>query len=165
MTIDPNILLAQLQPVVRPAYADGPGSAPSAPLEQQPFDELLARAARGLIDSGRPVTADSAIAEPFTNDQLARLATAADQAEASGARRALLLMDGRGLVLDVPSRAVTMELGTGASSTVSGIDAAVHVAPDTSDAPPRPLQPPTGIAPPALGRQLDAASQRPSTAA
>jgi hypothetical protein len=165
MTTDPNILLHRLQPAVRPTYAGGTGGAPKAPLEQQPFDELLVKASQGLIASGRSVTAGDAVASPLTDDELTHLAAAADQAEASGAQRALLVMDGRGLVLDVAARTLTAEVSAGTATPVTGIDTAVFVAGTASESAPLLLPPPAGVAPPAVGRQLDAASQRPSTAA
>ncbi len=157
MTIDPNILLRQLEPAVRPAYAGAPSTRPAAPLEHQPFDELLARASKGLIASGRPVSARFATAEPFTGEQLARLSAAADLAETAGATTALLLMDGRGLVLDVSTRTLAAELSADASSRVTDLDAAVFVAGDAAASTTAPLSPPGGVAPPAVGEQLDAA--------
>jgi hypothetical protein len=165
MTTDPNILLRQLEPAVRPAYAGAPSQRPAAPLEHQPFDELLAKAARGLVESGRTVSAGFAAAEPFTTEQVARLSAAADLAEAAGATRALLLMDGRGLVLDVPGRTLAGELSADAASQVTGLDAAVFVAGDSAASTAVPLSPPGGIAPPAVGEQLDAAGQASQAAA
>ena len=165
MTTDPNILLRQLEPAVRATYAAAPSSRPSAPLEHQPFDELLAKAAQGRIASGRPVSVQLAAGEPPTAEQLARLASAADVAEAAGAARALLLMDGRGLVLDVPTRTLSAELSAEAASRVTGLDAAVFVAGAGAAATPAALHPPGGIAPPAVGAQLDTAGQTPLTAA
>jgi hypothetical protein len=165
MTIDPNILLRQLEPAIRPAYAGAPSTRPAAPLEHQPFDELLAKASKGLIASGRPVSARFAAGEPFTGQQLARLSAAADLAEAAGAARALLLMDGRGLVLDVPTRTLAAELSADAASRVTGLDAAVFVAGDSAASTMVPLKPPGGVAPPAVGEQLDAARQASQAAA
>ena len=165
MTIDSNILLRQLEPAVRPAYAGAPSTRPAAPLEHQPFDELLARASEGLIASGRPVSAQFAATEPFTGEQLARLSAAADLAEAAGATRALLLMDGRGLVLDVPTRTLAAELSADAASRVTRLDAAVFVAGDGAESTTVPLSPPGGVAPRAVGEQLDAARQASPAAA
>ncbi|MHC4082524.1 MAG: hypothetical protein ACYTGM_06460 [Planctomycetota bacterium] len=165
MTTDPNILLRQLEPVVRPAYAGAPSTRPPAPLEHQPFDELLAKAAKGLIASGRTVSAEFTAHESLTGEQLARLAAAADVAEAAGAARALLLMDGRGLVLDVPARTLAAELSADAASPVTGLDAAVFVAGDGAASTAVPLNPPGGVAPPAVGEQLDAARQASQAAA
>jgi hypothetical protein len=156
MTVDPNILLKQLEPAVGPAYARASSARPSTPLEQQPFEELLALAGQGRIESGRTVNTDFAAAEPFTGDELSRLAAAADVAEAAGATRALLLMNGRGLVLDVPTRSLSGELSADASSRVVGLDTAVYVADPGEETAAVPLGPPGGVAPPAVGKQLDA---------
>jgi hypothetical protein len=163
MTTDPTIMLKRLEPAVRPAYAGAPGPGPAAPLERRPFDELLAQAAQGRLESGRPVSAADAAAA-LTGAELARLSAAADVAEAAGATRALLLLDGRGLVLDVATRSLGAELSADAASRVIGVDAAVFVA--GGEAPSAPaLEPPGGVAPPAVGRQLDAADQRQPAAA
>jgi hypothetical protein len=165
MTSDPNILLKQLEPAVRPAYAGAHKATPAAPLEQRPFDELLALASQGLVDSGRSVSVDYAAAEALTGDELSRLSAAADVAEAAGARKALLLMDGRGLVLDVPTRTLSAELSADESSRVTGLDTAVYVGNEAVESAPAPLKPPGGVAPAAVGRQLDLAVQGPLAAA
>ena len=54
---DATFLLKRLEPAVRPSYF-GPGNVrPSAPLEQQPFEDLLAAAKAGRLASGRSVSA------------------------------------------------------------------------------------------------------------
>ncbi|MHC4219388.1 MAG: hypothetical protein ACYSU7_13160 [Planctomycetota bacterium] len=159
MTIDPTILLKQLEPAVGPAYARTSSAGPATPLEQQPFDELLAQAQQGRIESGRTVMTQYAAAEPFTGEELTRLSAAADLAEASGAKRALLLMNGRGLVLDVATRSLSGELAADTSSRMVGLDTAVYVAGEGEESAAVPLRPPGGVAPPAVGKQLDAISQ------
>ncbi|MHC4774822.1 MAG: hypothetical protein ACYTBR_06080 [Planctomycetota bacterium] len=154
MTTDPNILLRQLEPAVRPAYGGARHADPAAPLEHRPFEALLAQA-------GRSVSVEYAAAEPLTGEELSRLSTAADLAEAAGARKALLLMDGRGFVLDVAARTLSAELSAGASSPVTGLDTAMFVAGDGAESVPVPLRPPGGVAPAAVGRQIDAVRQRP----
>ena len=159
MTIDPNQLLRKLNPPVRPVGTDRarPGR---APIEQQSFGELLSLVADGTIASDRPITvADpDALTEPLTDAQLARLASAADQAEAAGARNAVMLMDGRGFVLDVHDRAVTSELGPAASSGVVPIDAAVYVPNDeeltTLATQQRTTGPGMGVLPSAVAEQI-----------
>ncbi len=160
MTSDSLQLLKQLEPIVRPAYAGG-SAPPTGALENQPFDELLARARQGQVASGRTVTADRA--GELSGEQVARLSSAADLAEASGAQRALLLMDGRGLLLDVASRVISAELSADDTSRLANLDAAVYVPGDDDASSPALLAPPSGVAPPGVGRQLDAA-MRPSAA-
>ena len=159
MTTDPSILLKQLQPAVLPGYATTRPTGPSVPLEHQRFDTLLDQARQGLVESGRTVSAGDATAEPLTPDQVQRLSSAADLAEASGARTALLMMDGRGLVLDVPTRTLTAELGADTPSRVAHPDTAVYVPGD--DEATATLPPPGGVASRAV---TDALNSRPSAA-
>ena len=160
MTIDPSHLLKKLEPAVRPAGAPGARHVPQAPLEQQSFDELLQLVSTGSISSGRPVSLGASLPDEEELDEAAlrRLAAAADLAEASGARRAVMLLDGRGLVMDVASRAVIAELSANASHRLVDIDAAVYVAGD-DDAPvePMPGQPDAGRIPAAVLEQIEAA--------
>jgi hypothetical protein len=113
MTNDPTFLLRQLSPAVLPASV--PAAAPRPPLDGLGFDELLRQARGGGLESGRDVAVAYRPAEALTRGQLDRLATAADLAEASGAERALVLLDGRSLLLDVPARALRGELAQGAA--------------------------------------------------
>jgi hypothetical protein len=165
MTIDPNILLKQLEPAVRPSYAGARTGGPAAPLEHQPFDELLARAARGGIESGRPVSAAYETPEPLSPQQIERLSSAADLVEATGAQRALLLVDGRGLVLDIPSRTLSADLSADAASRVVSLDAAMYVAGESDESRGPVLPPPGGVAPRGVAEQIDAVKSNPPAAA
>ena len=158
---DPTFLLKQLEPAVRPAYLTAPPSRPLAPLEQQPFDELLASAKAGRLASGRAVSTAHE-GEPISPEQLQRLAVAADRAESSGAQRAVLLLDGRALVLDVPTRTVSAELS--ASAPMQKIDTALYVPTESEQTGTRPVGPPGGVAPRGVALQIDQA-QRPSPSA
>lgn len=159
MTVDPTHLLKQLEPAVRPAYASAATVRATPPLEHQPFDELLARAGQGLVESGRVVSAAFGPAEELSREQLARLSAAADLAEAAGAKRALLLMDGRGLVLDVPDRTLSGELD--ASHRVVGLEAAFYVPGEGDASRDAPLGPPSGVAPREVGEHLEQAQDQP----
>ena len=158
MTPDPTGLRRQLEPAVRPDYASGPARGPRPPIEHARFDELLERASRGLVESGRPVRYAVAAGEAPSPQQLERLAAAADLAEAAGARRALIVVEGRGLVLDVPQRVVAEELSAG--TRLLSVDAAVYVAGDDEEPTPAPLPPPGAVAPRAVAEQVEAAHQR-----
>jgi len=163
--IDPTFLLKQLEPAIRPAYLGPPASRPTAPLEQQPFDELLASAKAGRLASGRSVSTAHE-GEPISPEQLQRLAVAADRAESSGAQRAVLLLDGRALVLDVATRTISEELS--ASSAMEKIDMAVYVPTESAQTDARPLGPPGGVAPRGVALQIEQAQQaehRPPSAA
>ena len=154
MTSDSLQLLKQLAPPVPPAYAGGPAAPGTPPLEHQQFDALLARAAQGLIESGRPVTTKLESSAPLDESQMRRLASAADRAEALGARRALMLIDGRGFVLDVSNRQLAAELSPDPPSQSFNLDAALYVAGVQSSPP---LAPPAGVAPPAVTDQIESA--------
>jgi hypothetical protein len=171
MAIDPAQLLRQLEPAVRP------GSAPAAPartvpsVERADFGELLSLVSKGTIHSGRPaaVAPGAAIAPPLQPAQLDRIAAAADLLEAAGAKRALLLVDGRGLVLDVESRHITSELSASSPPEVVAIDAAVSVAGEDEDVTGEPSAPPAlarGIMPATVARLLHATPEpsHPATA-
>lgn len=56
------------------------------------------------------------------------MAAAADQAEAAGYRRALLLIDGRGFVVDVASRSILAELSEHNDARAHQVDGAIFVA-------------------------------------
>ena len=160
--IDPTFLLKQLEPAIRPAYLGTPPSRPTAPLEQQPFDELLASAKAGRLASGRDVSA-AYEGEPITTEQFQRLAIAADRAESSGAQRAVLLIDGRALMLDVATRTISSELT--ASSAMEKIDTAIYVPTESEQTNTRPVGPPSGIAPRGVALQIEQAQHRSPSAA
>ena len=160
--IDPTFLLKQLEPAVRPAYLGTPPLRPTAPLEQQPFDELLASAKAGRLASGRDVSA-AYEGEPITTEQFQRLAIAADRAESSGAQRAVLLIDGRALMLDVATRTISSELN--ASSAMEKIDTAIYVPTESEQTNTRPVGPPSGIAPRGVALQIEQAQHRSPSAA
>ena len=146
---DPSFLLRKLEPAVAPSCLTAPATRPTAPLEHRPFDELLAEARAGQLASGRTVSAGFELSP----QQLDRLAGAADLAEASGANRAMLLLDGRAMVLDVPTRTISGELSL--SLQIEKLDAAVYVPAEGEQEPPRPLGPPGGIAPRAVAEQIE----------
>ncbi len=158
MTLDPAQLRRQLEPVVRPGLAPSV-PAPARPgLADQSFGELLALASRGGIESGRRVQVTFEPNETLDDQQITRLSAAADLAEASGARRAMTLIDGRGFVLDVEQRTLTAELLAGAGSRfVHELDAAIYV-PGADEQETEPLGPPAARMPPsAVARQIASA--------
>lgn len=156
MAADSAYLLRRLEPAVRPAFATPPPpQRPQPPLEGQSFDELLALTQQGSVRSGRAVRwggggggADPA--SPIDEQQLARLSAAADVAEAAGARRALMLIDGRGVVLDVANRTLVAELADDGAARTVKVDAAVNVPDPDHDSEGPPATPPS----PGLMRQL-----------
>jgi|CXWL01.1.fsa_nt_gi hypothetical protein len=71
------------------------------------FAELLGKVKAGEISSGLPVVVSKDAGIELTEDQLARLAHAADKAQAAGVTRALVELDGKWVMLDVGVREVT----------------------------------------------------------
>ena len=124
-------LLRRLEPAVRPGFA-GPSAPASidatATLDTQPFEALLAGAFRGEIHSDQPLHIACDIQPPLSDEQVQRLSLAADRALAGGANMALLMLDGRGVIVDVRSRAITGELTATDAPELLRIDAAMVVA-------------------------------------
>lgn len=89
------------------------------------FKALLGQAKRGELSSGRDVSIDPGLKIDLTPDQVKALSAAADKAEAAGLNRALVMIGGRGLVLDVASRSVTAAADMGAPGVLSQIDGVV----------------------------------------
>lgn len=96
-----------------------------ADLSSAGFAELLGLARRGEVSSGRDVTIDPGVNVDLTPDQRSALAAAADRAEAAGLNRALVIVGGRGLVLDVASRSVTATTDITSPTVLSQIDGVV----------------------------------------
>jgi hypothetical protein len=92
-------------------------------IESASFAELLDQVKSGKLGSQRTVepAADENI--QLSNDEQIRLSAAADKAEASGIRSALVLLEGKRLVLDVGSRQVrhAEESSQGITSGVDGV--------------------------------------------
>lgn len=70
------------------------------------FASLLRRAESGDLESGRSLRIDDAAQVELTGNQLARLSQATDAAQAAGARKLFAMVDGVGVVIDVPSRTI-----------------------------------------------------------
>ncbi len=127
MTSQSADLLRLLSPVGRPppsaSASARPGSAgaagPGAGIEHASFADLLRRAESGDFASGIPVKVDEHAGVTLTEEQIARLSIAADKAEAAGIHKALVLIDGQSLLLDVHTRTVTgkADLGGGAPAS------------------------------------------------
>ena len=87
------------------------------------FSDLLSKASGGEFSTGLDVTVSAGAGIELNTEQLQRLAKIADAAEAQGASRVLVLMDGQALTMDVGVRQIT---GTAdLNSVVTGIDAVV----------------------------------------
>lgn len=122
MNTSPAHLLRRLGSGVRPDGAAPPAG--PAPVESAGFADLLRRARSGELTSKLPVEIDPGAGVTLTDDQLTRVAAAADQAEAAGVRTALLTIDGQRLLLDVHSRRITGPAPAD-SAVLPGIDGVV----------------------------------------
>jgi len=155
MSLNSAQLLKQLEPAVRPALAPASSARQNAALETQSFERLLSLASQGAIHSGRQIDVQCEAVPPLAASQLERLAAAADQAQAAGAKHALMLIDGRGFVLDVQNRALTAELSNDPASRLANIDAAMFVPGDDQARLDRVLGPPnSGVMPKARATPL-----------
>ncbi len=126
MSVGPLALLRLLSGGIGAAIRAGSGAPAGAPAETD-FAALLEKAGKGEVESGLSVTVDEGAGVKLTDDQLARLAVAADRAEAQGATRALVLIDGMALRLDVGMRQVTGAADLKGNTPLTGIDAVISV--------------------------------------
>lgn len=91
------------------------------------FASLLKQAQSGQLASGREVTIAKGAGVNLSDDQIKRISAAADLAEAQGATRALVMIDGMTLKLDVSMREVTGTADLKKSTVLTGIDAVIDV--------------------------------------
>ena len=131
MSTGASELLRSLGAGLRPAGIDAAGktSGPARAGSGAMFADLLASARAGEISSGAPVTIAKGAGVELSEDQLRRLSIAVDRAEASGATRALVMIDGMALRVDVGVRQVTGRAELAPGAALSGIDGIVQ-APD-----------------------------------
>jgi len=130
--IDPNQLLRSLGSGTGVSLAARPQSKPtSLDVSQSSFSELLQAASSGEMESGAPVTLAKGLKLELSAAQMKKLATAADRAQAQGAHRAVVLMDGKALELDVATRTITGEVkgapGGKLPRVLDGVDTIVAV--------------------------------------
>jgi len=143
MTIDPGQLLKALGAGLAPAGVGAPTAA--QPTDGPSFDSLLQQAQGGSLSSGIPVRVMRQAGLSLSPSQLARLSDAADRAEAAGANRALVMMDGMALTMDVPTRTITGQADTSATKVLNGVDAVVTVANGAGDLPGQVAAPSAGL--------------------
>ncbi len=152
MTTDASLFLRQLGQAAPAARVAG---APQGPAVQAgEFADLLQSARDGTLVSNRPVTVAQNAKLTLSDDQLARLSLAADRAEASGLRRALVTIDEQRVVLDVQNR--TVEPATSENGVLEGIDGVIDLAgaliPESEKT--FTVQPPAHLENPSLARLL-----------
>lgn len=142
MTLGANALIGLLGGVGR---AIAGRQTPQQSIGTSSFEELLAQARAGEFSSGLPVSIAPDASVKLNPDQLTRLVQAADQAEAEGANRAIVLMDGMALTLDVATRTVTGKADASATRVLAGYDAVVAVAAAPKGIPLGAVTGPTGL--------------------
>jgi hypothetical protein len=84
---------------------------------------MLAKAKSGELSSGLPVVVAPGAGVQLSGEQLTKLASAADVAEASGASKALVAIDGRMLTMDVATREITADVTAQLASHTQGVPA------------------------------------------
>lgn len=125
MDIAPVDLLKRLAAGIRP---DGAArEARSASLEAMDFAGLLNSVRAGELASGRPVHPAPDLNVELTDDQLERLAVAADAAEAAGSERPVALIDGMVVAIDVTDRRITTAAAPAEAGVLTGVDGFVVV--------------------------------------
>lgn len=127
-----SALLGLLRPSTVPANsAQGPDP---AQLQGADFDSLLTKARGGQLASGREVTVAKGAGVRLSPDQLARISIAADKAEAQGATRALVTIDGHSFKLDITARQITGAVDLTQGGVLTGIDAVLRIPSDKAAA-------------------------------
>jgi hypothetical protein len=112
-------------------HANSPGHAAFAGPNAPSFDQLLRSARSGSLSSGLPVKLAPGASVELSQEQLTRLAQAADLAESRGVSRGVFLIDGMALTMDVPVRTITGRVDASPTGVLDGIDAVVNVAPSS----------------------------------
>lgn len=132
MTTDPIQLLRTLVNAGRGL----PERSAQGSIEGSGFAALLKQAQTGELTTRDAVTIDPDVSVELSDEQMLKLSVATDKAEAAGVQTALVLVDGKRLVLDVRQRRITGEAsvieGTG---IVSGVDGVIDLAAQASETP------------------------------
>ncbi|MEO1513341.1 MAG: hypothetical protein AAFU70_14805, partial [Planctomycetota bacterium] len=99
-------------------------------IESRGFEDLLSAARDGRIESGAAVRIGGGVDLQLTDGQAERLSAAADRAQAEGVDRALVLLDGMALELDVRERTVVGEARLDSPGVIRGIGSVIRAEPD-----------------------------------
>ena len=105
-------------------------------VETLDFETMLKRVKAEGFHSGLGVTVAPEAGVQLSDDQLQRIAAAADVAQAHGVNRALVTIDGMNLLLDVGVRSITGKVDIQPGVPVTGVDAVMRV-PDSAAATPQ----------------------------
>jgi hypothetical protein len=126
------------------------GAAPAA--SDQDFSSLLERARAGEAASGASISIAKGLELNLSEEQLARLSVAADKAESQGAHRAVVLIDGMALKIDLATRTITEQVQSGQAGLLTEVDAVITV--PTSGEKAAPILSPPGVSPAAVATLL-----------
>lgn len=127
-------LLAALGSGVSLPSIGGGGSSSGLTASGATFDELLKRAEAGEASGvAKPVGVDPASGVSLSSAELDAVSKAADRAEAQGVDRAVVLVGGQAVVLDVESRMVVGRVNTGADDALLGVEAVFSAAVDEAE--------------------------------
>jgi hypothetical protein len=125
-------------------------------IESLSFAELLNREASGNLSTQRPVSVHPGSELNLSEDQLQRLGVAMDRAEASGAQRALVMIDGMAVKVDVGVRQIIGKVDLQSTPVLGEIDAVVQADTGLHADQPKPLLGPAAAAlHPSLAKLLD----------
>lgn len=140
------------------AAASSLGAANS--LESLSFADLLNREAKGQLTTGRPVSIHPDCDVQLSEDQMQRLGVAIDRAEASGAQRALVMIDGMAMKVDVGVRQIVGKVDLQSTPVLGEIDAVVQADAGSGADQVKPLLGPTAASlHPSLAKLLDPESR------
>lgn len=81
------------------------------------FASLLRQAQAGELSSGRSLQVDRGAEVELSPDQMSRLNQVADAAEVAGAKKLFAVIDGAGVIIDIPSRTIERTVQLDGSST------------------------------------------------
>ncbi|MEI7657794.1 MAG: hypothetical protein WCK33_06985 [Phycisphaerae bacterium] len=111
------------------------------------FDDLLEQARAGAAGPGAPIRIAKGLDLKLSPDQLQRASAAADVAEANGASRAMVLLDGVAYRLDVATRTIIGEVRGQSAAGMADVDAVVSAPASAEELATRPVK----IPPPPAG--------------
>jgi hypothetical protein len=98
---------------------------PAKTVEDSQFKELLDKAKAGQVPSGIEARLADGVSINLSPEQMKRLTIAGDKAEAAGASRAMILMDGLAFTMDVGTRTITRAVKASGLGVVGDVDAVI----------------------------------------
>ncbi|MBS0188820.1 MAG: hypothetical protein JSS51_12180 [Planctomycetes bacterium] len=133
--------------ILPPGVERRSGQSPTGAIEGQSFADLLASEKSGKLSSARGVNIRPEAGVKLSPEQLARIGTAIDKAEAAGAQNALVMIDGMALKVNVGVRQVVEQVDMQKSGVMTGIDAVIPAGDQTGADSKKSLLPSVGFHP------------------